>query len=419
VARGLNASEFNAIEPSEMNKPTYSFETIDPEQLRQSAPLKWGRWPSDTISLSVADIDFPTPKFVLDGVRQALDEERTPYRNYHGDADVLAVLCEKLNRKNKIPATPQDVFVVPGTMFSIFLTTYYALRPGDEAIITPAPVYPPFMEDVANARGQVIYNPAMLVEGRWRVDLDDLERRISAKTKLLMVCNPHNPLGMMLHREELERIGELAKKYDLLIFSDELYEDMTFESEHLSLASFSADLFARTLSVFGVSKTFGVPGFRVAYLVNRGRHMAELRRLMHGMIVHTDTLAQAALKAAVAHGGPWLAAFVPHLKAMRDHAVMRLNAVPGIQCAKPEATPFVFADIRAFKKTSREMTDYLRETGRVVVECGSDFGPDGEGFIRLHLGTSRANLDEALTRMTAALEKLRATDIGNQRKTAN
>jgi aspartate/methionine/tyrosine aminotransferase len=381
------------------------FEVIDEAFLRRRAALKWSPWPKDVISLSVADIDFRVPREIKEGILTALEEDRTPYGEYGGDSDVLEVVCEKLNRVNRIPAAPEDVHMIPGAMFGIFLACDYALNPGDEAIICPAPVYPPFMENVKNAQGTVVFNPLDFSEGL-ALDLDDLKRRITPQTRLLMLCNPHNPTGKVLSRDELEAIGRIAQENDLLVFADELYEDMIFEGKHISLASLNRDLFERTLTVFGFSKAFGIPGFRIAYMVNHGRHMRELKKRLHGIIVHTDTLAQAAAKAALIHGAPWLTAFMAHLKTMRDEALLRLGGIPGVQCPRPQATPFVFPDLSSFGMTSRQMVSYLEREARVIVQSGSEFGAPGEGHVRINVATAATVLEEAFDRIEEALEKL-------------
>jgi len=382
-----------------------TFEMIDEGFLRNRATLKWAPWAEDVIPLSVADIDFRVPREIKEGVLRALEEDRTPYGAYSGDMDVLEVVCEKLNRVNRIPATPEDVHMIPGTMFGIFLACYYTLRPGDEAVICPAPVYPPFMENIENAEAVPVFNPLDFSHDL-RLDLDDLRRRITSQTRLLMVCNPHNPTGRVLSTQELEALGQIAREHDLLIFMDELYEDMVLEGEHLSLASLSPDLFERALTVFGFSKAFGIPGFRIAYLVNRGRHMRELKKRLHGMIVHTDTLAQAAAKAALIHGGLWLTAFRVHLRRMRDEALHRLAGISGVWCPRPQATPFVFPNLASFGMTSQEMTEFLEKEARVIVESGSDFGPHGEGHVRINVATAPSVLEEAFDRIEGALKKL-------------
>lgn len=381
------------------------FETIDRDFLNARAALKWGPWDRDVISLSVADIDFPAPQEIKEAVIRAVNEDRTPYSAYGGDPDVLEAVSEKLNRVNRIPATPGDVHMIPGTMFAIFLVCYYFLKPGEEAVISPAPVYPPFIHNVLNAGAVPVFNPLKFPNGAG-LDLDDLRARITPRTRLLMVCNPHNPSGRVLTTEELEGIALLAQEHDLMIFADELYEDMLFEGEHISMASLSEDLYERTVTVFGFSKAFGIPGYRIAYLTTRNKHKKDIKRRIHDMVVHADTLAQAAAKAALTNGKAWVSQFMIHLKKMRDYGFERLSKMPGIRCHSPEATPFLFPDISSFAMTSREMCEYLRDEAKVIVMDGAEFGPPGEGYIRINFATARPVLREAMDRMEAAFARL-------------
>ena len=214
------------------------------------------------------------------------------------------------------------------------------------------------------------------------------------------------PTGRVLTRRELRGIARVAEEHDLLIFSDELYEDMIYDGEHVSIASLDMRVFERTITVFGFSKAFGIPGYRIAYLVGRGKHMRTLKERMHTMIVHADTLAQAAAKAAVIHGDAWLEALRVHLRQARDLGVRRLNQIPGVDCPVPQATPFLFPDISALQMTGEEMTRFLKEKAKVIVQNGADFGPHGEGRIRINFATSRNTLEEALDRIRAAIFKL-------------
>lgn len=386
--------------------PMHDFDTIDRDFLHARAALKWGPWGRDVISLSVADMDFPAPPEIKEAVIRAVSEDRTPYSAYGGDPDVLQAVCEKLNRVNRIPAAPDDVHMIPGTMFAIFLVCYYFLKPGDEALISPAPVYPPFIHNVRNAGAVPVFNPLDFRNGVG-MDLDDLKARITPRTRLLMMCNPHNPTGRVLTREELEGIAGLAREHDLLIFADELYEDMLFEGNHISLASLDEDLYERTVTVFGFSKAFGMPGYRIAYITTRSKHNKELKRRVHDMIVHADTLAQAAAKAALMNGKGWLAEFMSHLKRLRDYGFERLSNMQGLWCPRPQATPFLFPNIASFGMTSREMCEYLRDEAKVIVMDGAEFGPPGEGFIRINFATAHPVLKEALDRMEAAFARLR------------
>lgn len=382
------------------------FGSVNETFLRTRAALKWGPWDRDVISLSVADIDFPAPPEIKEAIIKAVREDRTPYGAYGGDPDVLEVVCEKLKRANRIPATPEDVHMIPGTMFAIFLACYFFLKPGDEALICPAPIYPPFIHNVLNAEAVPVFNPLDFDSGV-KLDLDDLKARITPRTRMIMVSNPHNPTGRVFTQKELEGIAQVAREHDLLIFADELYEDMLFEGKHLSLASLGEDLYERTITVFGFSKAFGIPGYRIAYITTRSKHMKKIKQRIHDMIVHTDTLAQAAAKAALTNGKPWLAEFMPHLKKMRDYGIERLSKMPGISCHVPEATPFLFPNVESFGMTSREMCEHLRDKAKVIVMDGAEFGPPGEGFIRINFATSHQVLKEAFDRIEKALGALK------------
>ena len=381
------------------------FDGIDRQFLRTRAALKWGKWEDDIISLSVADIDFPAPREIKDGVIRAVEEDRTPYGAYGGDPDVLDVVCRKLNRTNGIPARPEDVHMVPGTMFAIFIACHYALAPGDEAIIAPSPVYPPFMENIRNTGAVPVFNPLDMEHGMG-LDLSDLERRITPRTRLLMVSNPHNPCGRVFTREELEGIARIAREHDLLIFSDELYEDMIFEGRHISLASMSDDLFRRTITAFGFSKAYGIPGYRIAYITGTGEHMRKIKETLHGIIVHTDTLAQAAAKAALENGSRWLGELMTHLRKMRDYGAQRLSAIPGVSCPVPQATPFLFPRVDSFGMTGAEIAAYLEKEARVIVYGGTGYGPPGEHYIRINIATAFPVLREAMDRIDRALRAL-------------
>ena len=382
------------------------FDSVDLSYLRTRAALKWGRWQDDVISLSVADLDFKAPEEIKTAVIRAAQEDRTPYGPYGGDPDVVEVVCDKLRRINRITATPDHVHMIPGTMFAIFMTCYYFLKPGDEAVICPGPVYPPFIHNVRNAQAVPVFNP-LNFGNSLSLDLDDLKRRITPRTRMLMVSNPHNPTGRVFTRKELEGIAEIAQEHDLLIFTDELYEDMLFEGEHLCIASLSPDLFRRTLTVFGFSKAFGIPGYRIAYLVTGGDFVAALKKRIHDVIVHTDTLAQAAAKAALTTGSPWISKLMAHLKEMRDYGAERLNRMPGVSCHVPQATPFLFPDISGLGMTAKELSEYLKEKAKVIVMDGAEFGPPGEKYIRINFATSREVLKEGLDRIEAALKNLK------------
>ncbi|MBW2149713.1 MAG: pyridoxal phosphate-dependent aminotransferase [Deltaproteobacteria bacterium] len=378
------------------------FDTVDKEFLFRRAAIKWGKWDRDVLSLSVADMDFPAPLEIKQAIIRCVEEDRTPYGLHQGDQEFREILALKIRQRNCIPATADDVLVIPGAMAGIFLSCAHSLRPGDEAILCPSPVYPPFIKNIHLA-GATAVHCSLDMRGDRRLDPEELDRLVTDRTRLLMVCNPHNPTGRVLTREELSGIAEVARKHNLTVFCDELYEDMVYEGKHISLASLDEDMSHRTITVFGFSKAFGIPGFRVAYLTIQDPVIQELTDRAHYYWVHADTLAQAAGMAALTECDGWLAEFMDHMRQMRDYVVNRLNGMDGVHCPSPEATPFVFPDLSAFGKSSLDITDYLRDQARVIVQEGSSFGSSGEGCVRINFATSRNILNEAMDRIQAAL----------------
>jgi len=382
------------------------FHRVDLAYLRQRAQLKWGRWPEGVISLSVADIDYPPPPEIRETVAEWLSQDRTPYGHYQGDPLLRELLAEKVARENRIPVTPEDILVVPGTMFAIFLACYLFLEPGAEAVLSPAPVYGPFWKNV-EATGARAVPHELEAHGGFRFMGETLGSLVNPRTRLLMICNPNNPTGRVLSREDLESLAEAALKNDLVVFSDELYEDMVFEGEHISIASLSPEVYQRTLTVFGFSKALGIPGYRVAYMVVPGRLRNMAVEATRRIIVHTDSLAQAAALGSLRARPWWVPSLMKHLEQMRELALDRLNRIQGVGCHRPQATPFLFPQIRDLGMSSGQMARFLLEKARVVVQPGDQFGAGGEGFIRLNMATSWEVLGEALDRMERAISQLR------------
>jgi aspartate aminotransferase len=381
------------------------FQRVDLDYLRQRALLKWGRWPEGVISLSVADIDYPPPAEIKEAVAQWLSQDRTPYGHYQGDMELREQLAQKVTKENGIPATPEDILLVPGTMFAIFLVCYLFLRPGEEAVLSPSPVYGPFWKNVEAAGAAAVPHDLEMRSG-FRFRRDTLEGLVNTRTRLIMVCNPHNPTGRVLGEEDLQSIARAAMGRDLVIFSDELYEDMVFEGQHLSIASLAPEISKRTITVFGFSKALGIPGYRVAYMVVPGGLRNRVLEATRRIIVHTDTLAQAAALGSLRARTWWVPALLNHLRQMRDLAVERIAGISGLDCQRPQATPFLFPEVKGLGMSSEETARFLLEKAKVVVQPGNQFGQAGEGFIRLNIATSREVLEEALERIRKAVSEL-------------
>jgi len=256
------------------------------------------------------------------------------------------------------------------------------------------------------------------VDEGYRFDEERLKNAVTSRTKLIFVCNPHNPTGRVMTREELESIADIAVDHNLTVMSDELWEDIIFDGRrHISLASLNSDVADRTVTSFGFSKTFGVAGLQVGYSVATNKQL--MRKLKsvgfrdtgdpdEPALRGTGSLALAAAKAMLSRSVDYyVKELVAYLQEVRELAYERLAAIDGIQLNPLEGTFLTFPDMSGFEMTSERMTEYLLKEARVAVESGSEFGSSGEGHIRVNIGTSMEILTEALNRIERALKEIR------------
>jgi aspartate aminotransferase/cystathionine beta-lyase len=289
----------------------------------------------------------------------------------------------------------------------MFVAARFALKPGDEALIFD-PVDFLFKASIDAAGGVAVRAPVHAETGAF--DWGALERAIGPRTRMLTVCNPHNPVGRVLRREELETIAELALRHDLWILSDEVWCDIVYPpNRHVSIASLGPEVAERTLGVYGFSKTFGLAGLRVGFLAAPSQKVRdELLEVSRAPTTAygVSTLSQVAAQVAYQEAWPWFERFRAHLQSMRDLAMTRLSAIPGLSVRAPEGTYVLLVDIRGLGRGSEEdVARLLLEVGRVAVVPGLArwFGPGATGHIRLTFCTSKGVLTEALDRIEATL----------------
>lgn len=383
----------------------YDFSRIDKDYLRRTALQKWSSQDPRILPLSVADLDFRPPQFIREALHQAVEQDNSAYHDSRGIPALREILSEKLQNQNHLPARPDQVLVTPGTLSAIALCCRVLLRSGDEAVVCPSPVYAPLFLHAIQAGADVRHcpwKPSALEENR--VLLSGL---ITSRTKMLIVCNPHNPTGHILTRPELEILSELAIRHNLWILSDELYEDLCYHQSVQSIASLDPDVARRTISLFGVSKAFAIPGYRAAYLYAPEEVYSRLLKAFSLQMAHCDTLSQAALSACIREGSTWLNELRAHLQQMQSYLSSGLNTLPGIQCTCPPATPFLFPDIRDTGLSSDDLTTQLHHEAGIIVQSGTQFGPLGEGFIRINYATNREVLEEVLQRMQTLMPQLK------------
>jgi len=342
---------------------------------------------------------FETPDFITEAAIRALREHRTRYAPSSGIPELRAAIAEKVRRKNQIPAEPEHVLVTSGGLHGLLVAFLATVNPGDEVLIF-SPYWTPMKDLVALAGGQL-----RLVS--WREAREDgfrqaLERHAGPQSRVLLVNTPANPTGAVLTLEEVHEIAEFARARDLVVISDEAYEDLTFETPHVSIASLPG-MFERTLSVFTLSKSYAMTGWRVGYVVAPEPWMSGLRKLVLNTINVVSTPMQWAAVAALTEGEAFLERARAAYRQRRDRLVQGLRAL-GFACDLPQGTFYAFPNVeRVLGPKSWEAFDVLLQRARVSTVPGIVFGPHGEGHLRFTFSVALETIEAALEAMRAAL----------------
>lgn len=374
------------------------------KMIQRRGRSKWHRNDPDVIPFMLADTDYPVPKEIEEAALGAVKDQCW---NYSWFPESLEAMAETARTKHGIvDATVNDLLVTPGVSPCIKLSAIYACKPGDEIVVTSA-MYPPFLRAVEYVRAKPLYHE-LHQEDNWKFDPDELNELITHKTRLIYVCNPHNPTGRVMTKEELKGIADIGVDNNLLVASDELHSDIVFDGrKHISIASLGPEIADRTISMFGLSKTFGLAGLQIGWLVSTNKLiMEDLRKIAYGLIRGTSSISLAVAHAVLTKCQPYIKPLVNYMQNLRDIGFKRLNSIEGVKVTKPEGTYVFWPDISSYGLSSTEMTKHLIEEGRVAVTNGANYGPGGEGHVRIVYPTSKAIFNEGFNRLEAALSKL-------------
>ncbi|MGM0431620.1 MAG: pyridoxal phosphate-dependent aminotransferase [Spirochaetota bacterium] len=387
-----------------MNKADlFSNNMVNMEALKAKAfNFRWAEVGEGVVPLTAADPDFPVAKEIVTALEDYIRDGYFSYVPHTGLPEFKESIATYQNRWKDENVSPELVLPIDSAARGMYIIAKTVLQPGDEAIIFD-PVDFLFRESVLAAGAKPVLFPTVIKGDR--IDLSQLEEYITPKTKMIGLCNPHNPLGMVYPREDLDALLSLAQKHDLWIMNDEIWSDIVFkERPFTSILSLGSQRNKKTLTVYGFSKSFGIAGLRAGCLYAHDPDIFE--QLMVNSEVRTtaggiSSLSQIAGMACLNQCRYWVDAFIEHLSDNRDYAVERLNNMPGITCHSPQATYLVFPDVTGTGFTSQEITERLLQEAKLAVVPGTArfFGPGAEGHIRICFATSREILKEGLDRL--------------------
>ena len=362
--------------------------------------LEAARQYPDLISFGRGDPDLPTPDHIVVAAKGALDAGHTHYTHLYGAPDLRRALAEKLERDNGIHADPEtEILVTTGAQEALYLVVQALLDEGDELLI-PDPHYTSYDLAALAARGRVVPVPTYR-EDDFVVRPEEIERRITERTRALVIVSPNNPTGAVYPAEALARIADVAIRHDLVVISDEIYELQLFAGQrHVSLGALPG-MRERTITINGFSKGYSMTGWRVGYIVAPAEVVATLGALHHTLTICPPAFAQQAAVAALTGPRDAVAELVRTYHERQQLFIRGLREI-GLDAFEPRGTFYVFIDIRPTGVSSREFAERLLHEAHVLVYPGSYFGPAGEGFARASMTHPPARLHEALERMGAA-----------------
>lgn len=358
----------------------------------------------DVVHLEIGEPDFDTPENIVAGAVRALGDGWTHYGPSAGLSELRRAIADYISRSRGIRANPDQVVVTPGGKPIMFYAIIALTDEGDE-VIYPDPGFPIY-ESVIRFIGGVAV-PIQLHESKaFNLDVEELRRKITKRTKLLILNSPQNPTGGVIPRDDLEEIAGLAVENDLAVLSDEIYSEILYEGEHHSIAGFDG-MAERTIILDGFSKTYAMTGWRMGYGVMPEAFASHVARLMTNTNSCTASFTQRAGIEALNGPQEPVRRMVAEFKRRRDVIVDGLNAIPGVSCLRPHGAFYVFPNITGTGWDSRKLADYLLEECGVAALSGTAFGQHGEGYLRLSYANSVENLRKALERMDTGVRKIK------------
>jgi aminotransferase len=355
------------------------------------------------INLSVGEPDFPTPQHIVEAAMEAVKKGYTRYTPNAGLMEFRQACADKLRKENRIEANPEtEIIATVGGMGALSVALLTIVNPCEE-VMFPNPGFASYEAQILLAGGKPVSYPT-IEEGSCNINLDELQKTVSKKTKVIIINSPANPTGAVFNRKQLEKIAQIAIENDLLVISDEAYEAIIYPgAKHISIASLPG-MKERTISIFTFSKTHCMTGWRIGFACANEMVVSNMTKLQEHIAAHPASISQMAAVAALQGPNEHVNKMVKEYLERRDIIVRELNEIHGIECLKPQGAFYVFPSVRAFNISSSDFAMRILEKSKVIIVPGTAFGSNGEGYIRISYATSREKIAEATARIKRTLQ---------------
>lgn len=385
--RDFICSKFNKVGPSGIRK--INEKTLEMERAGKKI-----------YHFEVGRPDFDTPKIIKDATIKSIENGDVFYTSNYGIMPLREAVAEKLRNENNLDYTAKEVLITAGASESIY-DSYSLILEEDDEILLPNPCWPNYV-NAAHIMGAVPVRYSLAEENDFQIDFDELEGLVTEKTKAIVIINPSNPIGSMFTLETLEKLADFAKKKDILVISDEIYEKIIYgNKKHISIASLDR-MKERTITINGFSKTYSMTGFRLAYVAAP----EEFIRVLNIIHQHNTSCATSFVQhggiTALKEGGDASEEMVKEYKRRRDYIVEKVNSIEGLSLNAPDGAFYAFINIKGLGISSEEFCNYLLDEECVAIVPGTVFGSAGEGFVRFSYASSYEDIVEGLNRMEKA-----------------
>jgi cysteine-S-conjugate beta-lyase len=391
---------------------THLFDSLKLEQLQDKRCAKWQQYPKGVIPLWVADMDFPISDKIKQILKDFIDSDNIGYPERQGVPGLREAVQQRLEKRYDWKLETEHIHHMSGIISGMYLASLACASEGDEVILQ-TPLYPPFAMAVKDTRRVSVNNPLQWNGSGWEIDFDQLESVVTPATRLLMICNPHNPTGRVFTRKEVEALADFALRHRLWVLSDELHADLTYGKQHTPIASISEEIAQRTITLYGPTKAFNLAGLHIGFMISQNKKLLARAQGMAGyMLGFPNTMSQVATIAAYTQAEDWLEDTRNYLQANRDflHDFIA-KEIPDVKTAKPEGTYMSWLDFRSIGLEANKVGDplykFLSDTAKVGLNDGPHYGQGGEGFTRINFATSKGILEEALVRIRDAVRGLK------------
>jgi len=358
----------------------------------------------DIIPMWVADMDFKTPDFIFEAIKERLNHQILGY-SIRSEGFYNSIINWQKTRHNHTVKKEWIAFS-PGVVPAISLCIQAFTQPGDKVIVQP-PVYFPFFSSTLESGRQLIYNPLKIENNQYTFDFENLEKQIDSRTKMLLLSSPHNPVGRVWQKSELERLAEICLKNNILIIADEIHCDLVFHNfEHIPFATISEQVANNTITCIAPSKTFNMAGMATsALIISNPALLTTYNNLLQTMHIGGGNIfGSIALESAFTHGQKWLRELMNYLKTNLDLLQKYISQrIPEIEVVKPQATYLVWLNCKGLGLNDEQLTDFMINKAGLALNAGTMFGQGGSGFQRMNIACPKESLINALQQLESAV----------------